>query len=734
MSTVQPFLTCSLTTVPFAYGYLNAPPYVITTLASDLFCSATGIINDGNFLRPLGAILAPSTATTDTYLSTTTTGRTGRSFVLNSGAATDLWKEPQNDAWGILCRDGSSGASFELTATTVGSVIEDAVFTIWRGDIPPGSGATSSNTFVRMELSYGSTRTYSILMAYDSPICLDWSDDGGTTWNTVAQLSGYGHIENYSGNNKPFQIHITANYDNNLLCIYLSDGGTLVHSPTDGSGLPVVGCKRITGKNGWLGFTYQPRIYGTGQVSRTNDLRYAHPQAANAWLSCGTLSQQTGQTYTNSVTSSGTSFQWTSSWSNSDDTVGSQWTDGQLIIPADWQTGVPGGVNSTLTVNLAIEGMNVIEDLDDNARTFTRDGSVLINNYKHQYSQSVGNFACNLSSGTNNGSTMFRRIAGIAGVGDEGIALDNPSAGENKVRFHVTDRRVTMGASRNEPIGQEYKAQFDQWCLWSFVRYQCHRGNISDAWLTKLPDVTTGTGIYVPPNAPGTYAPYGRADSSCPYPILPSGLGDNPVMEFGENMSPWDCIQAVIADMAYPYTVAGTVVGNYPLYMGFDHDGYFRCEPFAPDQVSPVYGFTDRIEQAATTYPGIIWYPLTGCTASLSISQLRSSITMIGQDWISNELLVEHRLQSTTVREAIGYYRGLVMQSERWGTDTYLSAVTGQSIHAPTVYVGDTIAVWHPNVGTTPVKYYITRLIHDVQDGVPCRQSTQFVGRYIGNY
>lgn len=766
MPQVRSGLTIQLQAMPHKYGYLNAPPKAITTMAMDIQGQDNGYIDAGRYLPHLGAIGSPDVRLPmDTFItgSAVSGSRSGRSFALVSGLADDTWLEPAYKQWGIHCYDGTSGASSVLLAATTASAIEQATLTIWRGNpANGGTAATAANCYTYFELCSGSTRNFRIAWPFGEPLQLQFTTDGGTNWKPVAKASANGSRSELTFTSVDYVVLFITTYpETGTIVVDSSAGHVLRWTPNDAwtlthaknAWLPATGRIKVSNQNGWMGFTYTVRRHGTTQVGRVHNIGYAHPQAAAGWLAAGALNKQSGLSYTNSVASSGSNITWTSQVNSADAGEGkgsafnNLWTDGQLLIPPDFKSttdGVPGGTNPTTIVQLRSRGARIVEILDDNARTHVSGGVIDINNNKHTYGTAAGHLACTVFSSNNGGTTLVKRGEFIAG-GKDGYTYVNPQANIYDLGSPIFDRSYAMG-NCDEPVVLEDDLVADGWPLWSLVRFLAHHGNVSDDWLIKLPDAGT---IYVPPGAPGSNAPYGRAGSSYTGEIMPSGLGDKPIYVFPAGMSPWAALQHIVQELTaqVPDGLGGT--RTVPYYMGFDHDGYFRFEPFDPLGTSPVFGFTDNVAAATTMAPGIIWTPLTHFQHAVSVGQLRSSLTLTGQDWVTNELLVDHRLQSSAVREAIGFYRGLRMQSERWGSDTYITKVgnglqlqtslstlvcAGSSVHVPSMYCGDTIAVMHTAMGGTVQKFYVTRLVQDIADAPQNLLETQFTARYVADF
>jgi len=736
---------------------------VLTTLAQDVQYKSGPTLGSGRYSPTAGMIFAPEQFLgTGTYLHDNPAS--GRHFTKSSGTADDNYRMPIYDVPAIFCNDGSAGGGYDLLADdSFDTGIETATIALMAGPCPPAVIATSDNCYKRIELAAGQARNIEILFAFAQPVRVRFTEDSGATWKNVEQEKGATPADLHFAKSDVVAVYIKPIKTKGLCIIETSEGHQFRVQPSDtwtqnnpqGTWLPSTGRIRLHGQNGWASFAYMPTRGGSIEVERVHKIGYDHPQAAAAWVSPGLMSHQDGQTYSHTVTPADGNIGWTSQGSLDDagEGLGSfepfRWAASQLIVPPDFTDGVTDGLNSITTVFLRLSGVTVEHQLDDNRRMF---GSVLTdivaNNDGNQYIGAAGNLACVVSTSNDGGATLIKHGEYIVGIGEDGFCYENPSAGINDLKAMGVDRMVFLGGSSEEPVISGIEVVQDGWAAFSGIRYWAHRGGIHDRYLGLLPDAQSTDGIYVPPGAPGTNAPYGKAgdDYAGHWPILPEGTGDQPITVWPATTSPISALQSIVQDLAEVVYDFGTPVRLAPYYMGFDADSNLIIEPFDPDSQQPVYGFTDRNSfDAQDAYPEVAWITIpSNLRVTNSITNLRGELTAAGQDWITNELLIEHRDNGPSVKEAIGYNRSCYIQSERWGDQGYLSGVAdGIQVltslptqiasatlpHLPQLRMGQSVLIWHAYTGLIPAKFYITRARHRAYDGASPILDTYFVAR-----
>lgn len=732
----DPYIVANIQTIPSKYKYLLSPPLALPFVAVDINDKSSGYWDNAFYQEPSGEMLGSGFPLRQ---ATFINGHafTGRSFTVVSGVCDDDWFDPQYDTRGVLMDDGSAGASYEVLADYVAPEPETLLIILNRGFPPPSSNPTKANCYTRIEFMHGSTTNYSILMAYGELFQLQYSTDNSVTWKTYQQATRLGMCQQYiRSHNQRVEIKVQPQTQDGHFAVRIGDDGWLTHVPPGLTGdkslwLPRGGKIRVLGKNGYSALCVLPYRHPAAKIGITFPLPVpAHPRSGESWLSVNALTSEPGQTITPTVTDHGDNTltaEVTISQDDAGDGEGSaeppRFTDFTVITPAQWALAVPGASTTNTITQLASYAVSEEEVWDDNRGILSCSGSLVVNNFNQQYNGNIGKFALNVQASVNGGSTLFNRGNYITGIGSEGFDYSNPSAGRHWITMPFQDRSIVMGSSSEEPVTFGFAVNFDQWPLWSAVRYCCEFGNIHGDWLTRLPDYLT-YGIYVPPG--GTLdAPYGKAGEDCPYPILGRGVGNNPLYQFGPSMSPWAVLRILCQDESaqVPDGLFGITTARY--MMGFDPDGYFRFEPFAPWNVTPVIGMTDRLNFATANFPAVQWVELSGFNVFASASQLRSEITAFGQNWLTNELLNSTLMTSPQVRETIGYRIADFEQNERWGSQDYLDYVVGGMARQaslstvcalgsipfqPNLHAGAVFPILHSYLGPSPVNFYATLL------------------------
>lgn len=759
MTYYKPFVTAAISAQPLQYSYLVDPPLMYPAIAEDIDQQGDSYIVDGDYMDHIGEVWGESAPYLEPNGCSLTTGRNaGITFdMVGTFTAQDDWIDPLYSNFGILLPNQTAGATPpELVQHTTDTDMRHVRIVLRRGDPPVGSSPSDTNCYLYVQFLYGSATDYRLAFEYSRPVRLQVSYDTGATWQDVAQgrklpkTEAFWHL--YGGCVILETVH---DQDKGYFAVSLGNGLVLMHKPpTVTLGVsPLLGLNsrlRIQESNGYCSFTMMYNFHSPVNVQ--NNFSVKPPTNAGLAFLVGNALTEDTQAFSGTVTNDGSgNFSWSGNVTKTDDSglgLGSstppRFSDGTAIVPAFWSSTIPGGVNPTTVTHPKVMRVDEHQEWNENERIGMFSATLYVNNYTGQYNGVVGKQAITISAGIDNGVTNFPRVTGVCGSSDKGNQLDNPASAVDIIRVPVFDRSDVMGNGQ-PPVVLGYQVQLDGNCIYSAVRFLTEKGNIHPSGL-RLPDSASGLpdvpssggsgallgGIYYPPGAPTTppgtngYAPYGPADSVCPYPILGRGVGDTPRYIFDRGLTPWQCLQKLVMQESFEYVDPITHVSTWiPYMMYFDASGFFHFEPYHPALLSSVCGFAWDLEKAIATYPTTTWYPLEQFETDFSVAQMRSEITFQSTDALTNELLQAHLDMPAYTKEKIGHYSNWIEGSGWWaeqGTlnDLVLTAGGQASIpgtvsigaipYVPNLYAGQRVSIFHPYLGVSPVDFYIIQL------------------------
>jgi len=652
--------TSIVTEIPWRDGYLISPPIAYGVVTEEINDEAGSNIS-GRFHHARGYAAGVGTPKRQDTYKTGTAGRTGRAFTVVSGTWKDDSKSPV-DTYRLSMPDSTPGVAWEVKTTAPTATIESANLVLRRGFTPVGSTAVynKSNTFCYLHLCYGNRYDYRFCVEYGQPFRLERTTDGGATWGTVAIANKLGNTERWlAANNNEIPLRIEPDGDTGEIWIEVGDGHWL-HDAWDTSHLgadpdqklPNPGNYRLIGKNGWVTFEVYPFGHSPVTASKNTPLILAapHANAANAKVVANALRPDNPElTIDTNVNTDGQQFTFdaTASLPDAGDGEGSEeapaLSDMTLLIEEVWGDAVPG--DDSLPSNLAIRQMLMeqTQTFDDNSRTLTTSGQIVVQNADGRYTGSFGNMAIDVYAGGD--GPWSQMCSGIAGTGEEGIEYYR-SDPTRVVYVPYCDKRVVMQV----PLLTE--VILDRWPIPAAVRFLARSGNVHPKYLLSIPE-----------------CPDGPAGADCPYPLLASGTGNNPKYRFTPEMEPWSILQMIVQDTGQPISPGVSL----PYYMGFTNDGQFHFEAFDPLAQPPVVMFTSNYAPYAGN-PSV--FPiLSAMQVYTSTAQLRSEVNLQGLNAWTYELMQYHAETSVAVRKALGYRFGHLERRAQFSTPEYIQAV-----------------------------------------------------------
>jgi hypothetical protein len=651
------------TDIAGAFSYVGAPALAWPIVIGDMSNEGGASIEGRHNPKKGHAAGVPTLLRQDTYL-TGTSGRTGRAFNVVSGTIYSDFRG-QYDNFGIGATDSTPGVAWEVVSATTTAQMEPCEIILRRGDLPFGSVGVfnRTNTYTYLHFAYGNRVDYRLAYEYGQPFRLQLTTDTGATWKTVATARDLGSVERYlKAHGDEIRIRFEADYLSGSVWIEIGDGHWLHDAMGTGKVgadpallLPNPGRIRLIGKNGWMTFEYFPVRHGAVSADKpmSTGLRLAspHPNAASARIVTNGLTKTPdGQNTSYTVNTDGTSFGWSlnASLPDAGEGQGSAFapvlSDATMLVDEVWYDRVPGDTSLT-SQEVYLRAMHCApcQTFDDNARVLRTSGRLTVNNYDGLYSGGVyGNLALNLFTSVGFGQYV-QQLSGVAGVDEEGMKLCR-SAGSGLFEIPFSDKRVMMMV----PLMTEII--LDGWCLYAAIRWLARAGNIHPRYLLSIP-----------------YWPDGPADSSCPYPVLPSGTGNNPKLRFTPEAIVWTILQYLTQSAGYPVSPGLSI----PYYMGFTPDGQFHFVPYDPLAFPQSAMYTT---DSTILDPNSGIFPIVDNLAIYtSTAGLRSEINFQGLDAITFQLKQYHSETSVAVRKALGYRYPWMERKASFGTDEYIT-------------------------------------------------------------
>jgi hypothetical protein len=701
-----PFATATVMPVPARDYYPYQKPIALPGVALGWNSESDTNIENGRFLAHTGEVEGDANLLLqDTYYAGASGSFIGTSFDSSaaSGVTFVMDKVGNYDTWGILIPQNKIYTLSSLTETAPRGSFGNFDVLLTRG-IPTGT-LTPATWFTYLYLNWGGYRDYRLAFLYNRPIRFETTIDKWVHSHVEDNFNKLGNSEQYL-KEREFHCRIRTDRKKGSIHIEVGTGNTITYKPSNAlfGPLPTTGRMRLEVASGHALFQVFPLRFGAAKISRQVKVSQATVSSAldNAFIVPNALSKDSNTNVTTTVTGiedNRISYEMNATQPDNGEGIGSfdppKLTDGTLIIPAVWVTGIPGGVNNNAPVGLRLMQVQETNIWDDIRRTTMTSGNLILNNYDGLYSGAFARKALNLSASNDNGANMFTRLSGVCGQGDGFTAMNDGGVYRMAVPFSDNLAKMQSG------VGTD--CMFDGWYIGSVIRYLLERGNVH--WATHGNTFTPP--LYIPPGATIT-DPYGPAgdDIDETYIVLGSGYGNKPRYEFSPEMTPWDILSTLIVDMS-------DSMGR-PYYMGFDQNGQFNFLPYDP-RVLPLsccYSTVPVGSVLNTYFPSV---PFLKIIDSLhvrnSTESMRSELTFQGLDALSFELMNAHFEQPPWVKEALGWPQEWIERNARWSGEDYLNylvtvsagkaslptqIVVFQAMFAPWLYAGQKIAVEDP--------------------------------------
>jgi hypothetical protein len=475
--------------------------------------------------------------------------------------------------------------------------------------------------------------------------------------------------------NGEVRVYVKTSADGKLLTVEIGDALPMSHSPdvtqlnppkvpdpTTGitpPPLPVVGCIDLQQLNGIVSMWWIPARYQAPTVVKSpRDFGRVLDNLDNGVLIVNGLTPDNpDQTVTSSITGDGQNVGWTATADIPDagEGLGSAdapvLSDATLIIPAVWDTTIPGTPDGYLDVWAQLRSMrlDLVQELNPVSCVGTTNGQYWANNYDNAYSGAYGNVAIQLSVNNNDGDPVsgqtFDVLTGIAGYGNEGVEFydANPT---RYLKMLVGDKSEVM---KRTILDTEWNA--DGWAWPSVVYFLCERGQVHPDFID--PSIP----LYITPN--GT--PYGPAGEDCPYYAFPRGTGNQPAMRYTPEVSVWDILCDIVTKLSDIDPLTGLPV---PYFMFFDTEGIFQFKPLYLYEQPPI-GYYSDVDPTGLARIGRF-------QIFNSVESMRTELNWEGLDTNTYELLFSHQEQDVSVDVSVGFRRSWTERNIQYATLDYL--------------------------------------------------------------
>lgn len=643
MAEFFPEIALTVAPMPQADGVQISPPIVYQTLA-EAANAQSGASIDGRYDAATGeAKSVPKPILQDTYKSGGT--GTGTAFTQVAGTWRDDWIAADSGKMGLMLTEGASAAQWEVLETSTATKLGCRRVLIGRGTALDPASLSSTSTYCYLELASGCQNgNYRLKFEWGKPVSLEFMEKGSTSWSQVAICRGLPSAEALFESGKRAVITIEPDNDRQILRVEVS-GHVMRHAATrNGSEalgfLPDLQRYRFYGKNGWASLEVWPLRYSAVSVTTARrSVGSAGRSSAGAIVSGNGFGGTSEQAQSGASDIDGTGrLQATLEATPTDagDGLGAEYpatlSDVTVWIPAQWATASPW--IPLPTANPKCMHVHEIQVWDDMARMSHKQAHLTLTNYDGAMTGACGQYAAALTA--SNGAYWAQRMRGVLG-GDQGFINQ---------RTGFRDRRITTVTlddffyKMRVPIAEDIV--LDGWCLFSAVRMLCELGQIHPQWLLSVP-----------------YWPYGPADVSCPYPILPRGTGLNPKYKFGPARSAISVLLELIQDSG-AITASGS---SNPYMMWFDEVGQFHFEPIDP-RLQQVRWYYDDEDTSG-------YHQMNHIMVYNSVEQMRTSLDFQGQDAYTNELMMLH-LDLPWNLPWVGYRFPWVERNSRWASEQYL--------------------------------------------------------------
>ena len=612
----------------------------------------SGTYFDGQYMPDIGEVQSsPLFSGQDTF-PTGTGGMSGRDFDVTGSPTTVVHPEYQNS--GIFWPNSSAGGTFSALDHAVRTTngLTHTHILIRRGLAPVGStGKSQPRPFTYLRLAYGETTDYRIAIEWGQFIRLDYSPDGGATWqNGVSVLTDISYSEVYMAqNHQEIHFRIIPDTTTNTMKIQVGHQRLMLkHSPprpanaTDPNAttpLPKAERYQLTGQSGWCQFWVWSLDYST-PLTLTKSTRSVpdNLDLSNLQFKINALGRtedsQTTQVVPYVDTQGKLGFQ--AQALNADTNRPATFTDIFFLIPSKWRDSSlrPYPANAIPTYVPQLQYCHEMSIFDEKSRMVSRKADVRINNWRRAFTGAYGEYAAIINN--SNGLASAQRLRGML-AGGYTVHGDDM---ENVVDGTVWGNEYKLRQTLNQEI------LFDNWALPAAIHYTLDGAQIHPKFRQRIP-----------------FWPYGpvKASDGCPYPTLPRGTGNNPKFHFMPDAT-WIQVLLELAQDGLP-TLGKRFL---PWWTGTDPKGNWFFETYDTRALSNSVEFNDY---DPTGYRRII-----DITVSTNANDMRTALDFQGQDPFTGELLVLHVGLPQNV-PVLGRNVNWFERAGRWCSPGYLATV-----------------------------------------------------------
>lgn len=634
-------------------GVQSAPP-VYWHSAAPSWSEESNTSVEGKLVPPTGEMTS-NTTPTFTDISIQGGSGAGRVFDHTTGTWTDDITLPDYGSMrGLYFANSAAGGTFEALETTVfqpGTGIHMEEIILRRG-LGNAALTTIEDNYTYIELANGDTSNYRIALLSGSQVRLDYFDPTASVW-----LIGVSYCKNTAtvgalmSQNRD-EIHFKIQPDNirNIMLIEVGDNQWLKHSPqrdnlantiTNNPNvtnlLPQNERIRIYGKNAWCQVFICPLKSKSIVVNKSKkQFPPTIGDISGASISINGLGRDDPNnipSFTATQDENG-NLQFTATITPQDNTKPVTASDIFFYIPSEYTQPTIGTLPPAAFPPLI--RLELHEQFDDITRMVNRSATMIMDNQNGNLSGSYGNFAVDIQAG--NGVFSSEQV--LSGILAGGFTHYGP------VNAHLCSAKVYDDSYIMSKAVVAQEVAFDRWCFFGAIHGILDLGQVPPWKRLSIP-------YYNP----------GPADYTCPYPILPAGTGNHPVIHYLPDAHPMQMWLDMLQD-GFPDPVTGA---NTPLIGGQDVQGNWLIQTYDPRTLPLKAAYYDITESTGIRQIQdiMVWE---------TVEDMRTSLDFQGQDPYTGELLyIHYPLDENLI--TVGFRDTWMERQGRWCSPAYLERI-----------------------------------------------------------
>jgi hypothetical protein len=682
-----PYVEAKLGYVPIEDGFQETPPIWWHTLApqwqAESGTSIQGKYNAGTGTHePVDSIIYCDTLKQGSFGSPPYVFFTG---IDGSPLTTwiDTWISPITNMQGLLYNNPL--APYEILQASPTQYVPNYLIVLHRG-VPAKTlpNPNSTNDYTYIEFNYGDNTTqYRLGILHGQPLELQYKQVGITPWVTVATCSQSAMAADSDIRNGIYRIMVRADMTNGVFSVNIIGVGVLRHSPLpikvqgtpspisrgrapgmggDGQApptilpnasnligtMPSVGCIHMYGAGTWVSLEVHPADGTKGvTVNKTRGKNINWRVNMNSAKICPNVlgDNKNVQLANVGISQDGNGdLSWIGSainMPNVNKNLLPQLSDVLIYFPPRWTSYMSGDFSAP--DKLKVIQYNETQTWDDVSRLGYTTGSITFQNWDSAQNDLLGMRTLQVLA--SNGTDIGWRLRGVCGADEQGFQFSRHDP-ENIGMVNYSDYMFKLRV----PLAQE--VILDGFDLYSAIGLLLEIGSISEKYRIYLPPVR--------------FPPYPDAYTA---PILGKGSSLMPKYRFTPDVTVIQAITALLSDAGVPFLGSDGKLHSIPLYMYFTPFGQVVLVPYNPYYATITRAYDTDSHQAK---PGCVMQSLS---VSNSVFQMRTDITVQGQDAWTYELINVHRDLGITNRFLAGQRYSIIERNERISSDSYAQEV-----------------------------------------------------------